>query len=45
MPNVSRNSVTGAITGKPGCAISADASMHSTHSFGALKSLDACAAA
>ena len=45
MPNMSRNSVTAAMTGSPGCAIFADASMHSTHCFGDLKSLDAWAAA
>ena len=44
-PNTSRNSVTGAMTGSPGWAIAADFSMQSTHSFGALKSLDCCAAA
>src|SRR5438094_8734167 len=45
MPNTSRNSVTGSMLGSPGGAMAADASMHSTHSFGALKSLDFCAIA
>src|SRR5215831_11291528 len=44
-PNTSRNSVTGAMIGSPGCAMLAEVSMHSTHSLGALKSLDFCAAA
>ena len=33
------------ITGKPGWAMRADVSMHSTHCFGALNSVDDCAAA
>src|SRR5450755_3963108 len=35
MPKTSRNSVTGTITGKPGCEILAEATMQSTHAFGA----------
>src|SRR5207244_36816 len=43
MPKMSRNSVTGTMMGRPGCAIRAEASMQSTHALGTFSAASASA--